>query len=279
MADSEDMDVEDWRDAKFKVPDPPRKPDFLQGVDNMHWTQFSRKLAATLKDDKSGFDVKLYDPSDPTPDPTGRNPSPIPLPYARSPDPSITPWYRLGPPSAIPDYPVLIEKYGLQVLEAAGFLNHESNFISKRINGRLASESWRIDQGDTDIETKIHPVLRREMWNRVTDSQYLLIQPALLLATAILDDPVTLCYFHALAEPVTSMDTVSHVSAGLTADCKIMRIPNSLTEDQQRDIYMKLHSMTEYLQDWGFDNEGMDNIAYTSSLAYLSGVPKAAARP
>lgn len=264
MADPDDMDVEDWRDGKFEVPDPPRKPDFLQGVDNMHWTQFSRRLAATLNQDKTGFDVKLYDSSDPT---------------APGPDPSVTPWYRLGPPSAVPDYPVLLEKYGLQVLEAAGFLNHESDPISKRINGRLASKPWRIDKGATDIETKIHPVFRQSKWDGITDRQYTLMHPALLLATAILDDPVTLCYLYALAEPVASMDTVSHASAGLTADCKIMKIPDSLTDDQQRDTYMKLCRMTTYLYDWGFDNENLDSLAYTASISFQGGEPEPASKP
>ena len=230
----------------------------------MHWTQFSRRLAATLNQDKTGFDVKLYDSSDPT---------------APGPDPSVTPWYRLGPPSAVPDYPVLLEKYGLQVLEAAGFLNHESDPISKRINGRLASKPWRIDKGATDIETKIHPVFRQSKWDRITDRQYALMHPTLLLATAILDDPVTLCYLYALAEPVASMDTVSHASAGLTADCKIMKIPDSLTDDQQRDTYMKLCRMTTYLYDWGFDNENLDSLAYTASISFQGGEPEPASKP
>lgn len=264
MADQDEMDVEDWRDDKFKVPDPPRKPGFLQGPENMHWTQFSRRLAATLNNDKTGFDVKLYDPADPT---------------AYGSDPSITPWYRLGPPSAIPDYPILLEKYGLQVLEAAGFLNHESDTISSNINGRLASKDWRIDQIHTGIESRIHPVLRQEKWDGITDHQYSLMHPALLLATAILDDPTTLCYFFALAEPVASMDTVSNASGRFTGECKTMKIPDSLTDDQQRLTFRKLNWMTAYLQDWGFDDFDMKSLAYTERVRHADGSSRPASTP
>jgi len=268
MADPDDMDVEDWRDDKFKVPDPPRKPDFLQGIDNMHWAQFSRRLAATLNDDKTGFDVKLYDPSGPTPDPTTRDP-----------DPSITPWYRLGPPSAIPDYPVLIEKYGSQVLEAAGFIDHDFSPPSNNINGRLASEIWRPMAADRTIETRIHAALGRGMWHGITDHQYSLMHPALLLATAILDDPVTLNYFYALAEPAASMDTVSHASAGLQADCKIMKIPDTLNDDQQMKTGMKLIMMIAYLDDWGFDDIDMGCLAHTQRVHSPEGGPEIASKP
>ena len=106
------------------------------------------------------------------------------------------------------------------------------------------------------------------------------MHPALLLATAILDDPVTLCYLYALAEPVASMDTVSHASAGLTADCKIMKIPDSLTDDQQRDTYMKLCRMTTYLYNWGFDHEDMGCLAYTASISFQEGgEPEPASKP
>ena len=259
-----DMDVEDWRDGKFKVPDPPQKPDFLNGVENMHWAQFSRKLAARLNEDKTGFDVKFYDPSDPT---------------ATGPDPSIAPWHRLGPPSALPDYPHLLEKYGIQVLDAAGFLNHQSAYIGKNINGRLAFGVLRNFDNDQSIEARIHPVFGRNKWDDITDHQYSLMHPALLLASAVLDDPVTLSYFYALAMPRESMDTIKHVSAGLTADCKIMKIPDILDDDQQRSTFSKLHWMTAYLDNWGFDNYSMDCFAYTARADFPGGSPRPASKP
>jgi hypothetical protein len=72
--------------------------------------------------------------------------------------------------------------------------------------------------------------------------------PALVLATAILDDPVTLNNFHALAMPAYSMDNISHVSAGLMADCKIMKIPDVLDYNQQWDTFEKLSLMSVWLE-------------------------------
>jgi hypothetical protein len=262
MTDANDMDVEGWRDDKFRVPDPPRRPDFLGGVDNMHWAQSSRKLAATLNQDKTGFDVKLYDPSDPT---------------AYGLDRSITPWYRLGPPSGIPDYPHLLGKYGIQVLEAAGFLNHKFAHISNKIDGRLTFKLWR--KYSRNPKERIHPVFERRQWVDITDHQYSLMQPALLLASAVVDDPVTLSYFYALAMPSASMDTLSHASAGLTADCKTMKIPDALNDDQQRETFRKLRLMTVYLQDWKFEDIDTGSYAYMDKVDFLSGRPMPASKP
>jgi hypothetical protein len=52
------VDVDGWHIRKFPVPDPPQKPDFIQGADNIHWSQFSRRLAAKLSDDKTRFDIQ-----------------------------------------------------------------------------------------------------------------------------------------------------------------------------------------------------------------------------
>jgi hypothetical protein len=253
MADIEDIDMDDWHARKFKVPDPPPRPDFLQGVENLHCAQFSRKLAAKLNNDKTAFDVGLYDPADSTA-------------------------YRLGPPSGIPDYPHLLEKYGVQVLAAAGFLNHKINQTSNHINGRLAFKPWRRNDA-LDVEARIHPVFEQRKWDGITERQYFLMLPALQLATAILDDPITLSYFHALAMPSGSMDTVSHVSAELTADCKIMKIPDTLNEHQQREAFRKLDWMMAYLQNWGFDDADPKSFAYTKKIHYAGGGPRPASKP
>jgi hypothetical protein len=253
MADVEDIDMDDWHLRKFRVPDPPQKPDFLQGAENMHWAQFSRKLAAKLNIDKTAFDVGLYDPADPTA-------------------------YRLGPPSGIPDYPHLLEKYGVQVLAAAGFLNHKINQTSDHINGRLAFKPWRRNIAH-DVRARIHPVFEQRKWDGIIDRQYFLMLPALQLATAILDDPITLSYFHALAMPSDSMETVSHVSAELTADCKIMKIPDALDEHQQREAFRKLHWMMAYLEDWGFNDGDLKSLAYTRKVNSPGGGPRSASKP
>lgn len=217
------VDIDEWHIRKFPVPDPPQKPDFIQGADNIHWSQFSRRLAAKLSDDKTQFDVQLYDVSDSTA-------------------------LRVGPPTAMPDYPVLLEKYGLPVLEAAGFINNPIPTEHGYMDGRLAFARWRNPHQHDDPQILIHPVLRRKEWVGITDHQYSLMIPALVLATTILDDPVTLNYFHALAMPADSMDNISHVSAGLTADCKIMKIPDVLDYNQQWDTFKKLSLMSVWLE-------------------------------
>ncbi|KAK6008193.1 hypothetical protein QM012_000096 [Aureobasidium pullulans] len=220
----------------FGAPEPPQRPDAMREVP---WSRWSSSYAARLDDKKTGFDTKLFDPND-------------------------ADAYRLGPPSEMPDYHQIIEKYGLQVLEAAGFLNHKVEAVSGDITGRLAFAQWR--NPCLDVDQWIHPVLRSEMWINVTDRQYSLMKPALLLASAILDDPVTLNYFHALSMPAASMDTISHISRGLIANCKIMTIPETLSPEQQQAVYKKLCNMRNFTH-WGFERSGViDGMGYTEPL-------------
>ncbi|KAI4780824.1 hypothetical protein E4T52_04279 [Aureobasidium sp. EXF-3400] len=271
-------DLEDWtlstlprkRRFEYEVPDPPRKPDFITGADNLHWSQFSRRLAATPRKNGKGFDVKLYDPRDRT--------------HNYQDDPSITPWYRLGPPSNMPDYTPLLEKYGMQVFEAAGFLNHKEERpigepAGDKINGRLAFHPWRNHLKNPDLQSRIHPVLRRNKWIGIDDHQYSLIVPSLLLASAILDDPVTLTYFYALSMPSDEMDTIKHASAGLTADCKIMKIPFKLTEAQLLETYHKLLLMTAWLENWSFYDDGDRVNGYTERIKDKWGHSERASKP
>ncbi|KAI5203943.1 hypothetical protein E4T39_03904 [Aureobasidium subglaciale] len=121
----------------------------------------------------------------------------------------------------MPDYHSVLEKYGLQVLEVAGFLN------------------------DTDVEITsdirvLHPVFRRNLWRDMTKEQYAMMRPSILLATAILDDPVTLCYFHALAVPAREMKTILLDTFTAKTDCKVVMIPDVLTAVEQREIFNKL---------------------------------------
>ncbi|KAH0029796.1 hypothetical protein KCU78_g3238, partial [Aureobasidium melanogenum] len=201
----------------FGAPRPPQKPAFI--MRDKHWSEFSSRYAAKLNKNKNGFDVKLFDPNDATA-------------------------HKLGPPSQMPDYPHLIEKYGLQVLDAAGFLNHKAVLTS---------------------------VFRSEMWVNLTDRQYSLIKPASLIASAVLDDPLTLNHFHALSVPAASMDTISHVSSTLTADCKIMDIPDTLSPNQQRAVFRKLCAMRN-LTHWRFENDDTkEGMAFTDPITNAAG--------
>ncbi|KAH0275059.1 hypothetical protein KCU91_g4848, partial [Aureobasidium melanogenum] len=232
---------------RFNTLHPPRKPPYIP---ERRWSKFSSRLRAKLNDDKTGFDVKLAVSSDSTA-------------------------YKLGPPSSVPDYPHHLEKYGMQVLEAAGFLNHKDEGTSGKINGRWAFEAWRNPDHSPDLQKRIHVVWRWQEWVNITPHQYSLMTPALLLASAILDDPVTLNYFYALAMPADSMDTVSHASKGLMADCKIMKIPDVLPAGEEWAAYLNVYLASMYIRSWGFEDDFLlaqtllHEFAHAFSLSYF----------
>ncbi|THW86268.1 PRP38-domain-containing protein, partial [Aureobasidium pullulans] len=122
----------------FYVPDPPQIP---PSDPPQHWSKVSSNWTAHLKSDKTGFDVRPIDPNDST-------------------------GCKLGPPSNAPDYNVLLEKYGIQVLAASGFLNHTGAKMSEEIYGRLAFADFRNPTHEETLE--IHPVLRSNMWGKTT---------------------------------------------------------------------------------------------------------------
>ncbi|KAK6002583.1 hypothetical protein QM012_001333 [Aureobasidium pullulans] len=90
---------------------------------------------------------------------------------------------KVGPPSRAPDWHPLLEKWVLQVLEAAGYVNStahrgigEGQMPLGRLTAALAHEP-------------IHPLLREDMWHGLRAGEYALMEPAIRLASAILDDP------------------------------------------------------------------------------------------
>ncbi|KAG9851580.1 hypothetical protein KCU98_g5854, partial [Aureobasidium melanogenum] len=237
------VDAEPHLPRQFDGPDPPQKPPYIF---EKRWSKFSSRLTAKLKSNKTGFDVRLSVFSNSTA-------------------------YKLGPPSKVPDYPHHVEKYGLQVLEAAGFLNHKDEGMSGKINGRCAFEAWRNPSHSPDLQKRIHHVWRWQQWAGITPHQYSLMTPALLLASAILDDPVTLSYFYALAMPSDSMDTVSHATKGLTADCKVLKIPDVLPDGEVWGTSLNVDLMAIYIRDWGFDKNLEGAYGYTAKYKDSNG--------
>ncbi|THY52790.1 hypothetical protein D6C97_06265 [Aureobasidium pullulans] len=213
----------------FYVPDPPQIP---SSDPPQHWSKISSNWTAHLKSDKTGFDVRPIDPNDPT-------------------------GCKLGPPSNAPDYNVLLEKYGMQVLAASGFLNHTGAKMSEEIYGRLAFADFR---NPTHEETlKIHPVLRPNMWGKTTPQVYAMIMPVLRLVTAVLDDPVTLSYYHALSSPSDLMDTrVYTFPDGIETECKTMDVPDTLSEAEQRAVYDKMCEMRRWTS-WKFETNSNED--------------------
>lgn len=104
------------------------------------------------------------------------------------------------------------------------------------------------------------------------------MKPAILLASAVLDDPATLNYFHALSVPAASMDTVSHVSSTLAADCKIMDIPDTLSPNQQRAVFHKLCAMRNFTY-WSFEDHDEEAMAFTEALTNAAGDYIVATKP
>ncbi|THW11392.1 hypothetical protein D6D24_07242 [Aureobasidium pullulans] len=221
-------DVEPEEPRTFYAPDPPVIPPYDPPV---HWSEVSSEWTAHLDYNRTGFHVSRLDPDNPS-------------------------GCILGPPSQIPDYHPLLEKYGIQVLGQSGFINHLGvpPAMNNNIHGRLAFAWYRNPMIEKNKE--IHPVLRKELWPNITYREWNLMQPSLLLASAILDDPVTLNYFHALAVPSAEMETQFHHSDTFVGYCKNMSIPDVLTEAEQMEVFRKMYAVRDWTT-WSFgDCEG-----------------------
>jgi hypothetical protein len=204
----------------FHVKNPPQLPPTFKnshGVDQPTvWDQHARNFVARYNQNGTDFDVALEDSN------TAQWP------------------YRLGPAIEGPEVPALIRKWGLQILEAAGFLNHEFEAGDVFIDpiGRMAKT-----RNPRDLpKEQIHPVLRREMFTSITKEDYELMQPALLLATAILDDPTTLHFFYAVSH-LAQHSWITHPRLG---KCRTITIPATLSKAQQTAANKKIMDMRSW---------------------------------
>ncbi|KAI5242477.1 hypothetical protein E4T43_04738 [Aureobasidium subglaciale] len=180
----------------YTIPDAPELPYKWDNYTNQpvseRWADVRKNLTARIRSDYTGFDVREINHADPTG--MGRR--------------HIHDWpasFPLGPPSEAPDYHPILEKYGLKILNRAGFIN--DNFWKEDAvvgpSGLLAFAPFRNPGVDED--EMLHPILRRDMWKNVTNSRWALMEPSLRLASAILDDSKTLAYFYALGMPSDQM--------------------------------------------------------------------------
>jgi hypothetical protein len=214
---------------------PPQLPDwtFMNGEEHeTRWIEDSWRYTARVYHewDGSGFEVRqmdiekfgdleLADPSDPD---------------------YWAPKYAMGPPTQDREWHALIEKWGFSVLEKAGFLNYyplEGDGDMDPI-GRLADAR----NPQKEDRKRIHPVLRRDMWEGIEDDEWQLLRPALLLASAILDDPATLTFLYAITDTasMTEFDDTKH------GKCKIAYIPAALTDVEQTTVYGKVLAMRNW---------------------------------
>ncbi|KAG9665341.1 hypothetical protein KCU64_g11, partial [Aureobasidium melanogenum] len=155
------------------------------------------------------------------------------------------PKYNLGPPTHDSDWHGLIAKWGLPVLEKAGFLNYypaDDDDYAEPV-GRLASA--RSPHGVDD--KRIHPVFRKDMWPDIDDDQYQLLEPALLLASALLDDPGTLAFFYAISD----LQSMTEFEDEVHGKCKVANVPAALSNAQETEVYRKIIAMRNWLE-WRF---------------------------
>jgi hypothetical protein len=145
---------------------------------------------------------------------------------------------RVGPPSRAPVWHPLLEKWGLQVFSAAGFVNstaHRGPAEGQMPVGRLTAATGN---------GPIHPLLRKDMWQGLRVDNYALMEPALRLASAILDDPDTLRFFAGLMVPSNQMPCVYIPHIG---KCPIYGPSQPLDAIAQADVYKKLLDMRHHM--------------------------------
>ncbi|KAI4849115.1 hypothetical protein E4T44_03545 [Aureobasidium sp. EXF-8845] len=247
---------------------PPSLPDKIQfkhkdtghemDIDS-NWSVHAKYIG--LRDDLwgQGFETRLFNCNDPS------------LKGKHKPDD----WdvqYRLGSPSEERlNWNNLVTKWGLQVLDKAGFLNLDMGLP----DGLLAPRGRYFDKRSWGWQSDpIHPVFRKEMWKNIDDTEipwfeYYNLEPALTLATAMLEDPTTMCLFHAMVTPschVYFKDTV-------VGWCTKLQVPDSLTEAEQESIHEKICDMRQYTHFYWTTTEELEKYG---ALAFTTPLPRTA---
>jgi hypothetical protein len=221
------------RPRGYNVPNPPMMPIVNDQGDIIfdHWADVHHKYTTRLGEDGTWFEVRELNENDLTG-------------MARRFEGDWPKKFPEGPPSNMPDYHPIHGKYGLKVLNAAGSINSIQPYEDAIIGsiGKLHDATFRIPTND--FNQRIHPVLRFDMWRGITQADYQMINPALLLASAILDDPTTLNHFYAVMKRADTMDTVVDPDTGKT--CKIVNVPDTLTYEQQVTTHLAICAMRNY---------------------------------
>lgn len=229
------------------------------------WARHARYYGARDHPNGNGFEVRLFNEGDPAgkfeQDATGKGKW------------FLDDWdvqYRLGAPSTSVDWDNVIEKWGLQVLDKAGFINlHPKLAKDSYMNpaGRFASKRNPSGKhGD-----RVHPIFRREVWRNLNPDDYQTIMPALLLASAFLDDPTTMCLFHAISAPADQMITFEDPNL---KTCKRLQVPETLTEAEQWSVFHKICAMRQWTSFFFGSSDilkAKTALAYCQPLVYKDG--------
>ncbi|KAI5269735.1 hypothetical protein E4T47_06813, partial [Aureobasidium subglaciale] len=151
-------------------------------------------------------------------------------------------------------------KWGLGLLDKAGCINLNTNLDKQLCQdpvGKVAKER----NPHNECNSQIHSVFRKTSWQNCSDAQFAAIRPALLLASAWLDEPATLCFFYATSTPET-MITFEDPKLGT---CKRLNIPSYLTPEQQNLTVERLFQMAVYTS---FFWENSEALARMRAFAY-----------
>ncbi|KAI4722933.1 hypothetical protein E4T48_00642 [Aureobasidium sp. EXF-10727] len=167
---------------------------------------------------------------------------------------------KLGPPSRAPDWHPVVEQWGLQVMGAAGFIN--STAYRTPAKGQRQMPTGRL----TAVlgHGPIHPVLREDMWHGLRAGEYALMEPAIRLASAILDDPETLRFFAGITVP---SDQMPYVNLPHIGKCPIYGPSQPLDATALTDIYKKVTDMRGYM---AWEMQDMDTIINNHSAFGLT---------
>lgn len=145
---------------------------------------------------------------------------------------------KVGPPSRAPDWHPLLEKWGLQVFSAAGFIN--STAYGGFGQGQMPEGRLTALTGNGPL----HPLLREDMWQGLRAGEFTLMEPAIRLASAILDDPETLRFFAGLMVP---SDQMPYVNLPHIGRCPRFAPSPPLDVNALADAYKKICDVRGYL--------------------------------
>ncbi|KEQ68065.1 hypothetical protein M436DRAFT_59237, partial [Aureobasidium namibiae CBS 147.97] len=213
----------------YGIPYPPALPDKLRWQDgegeiDPDWRRHAKYFGARDNVRGDGFDIRSCHPN------------------LKGNGSSTGSWevdYRLGPPSNGVVWNDVIAKWGLQVLDAAGFLDLDFGLphSSQEPRGRYFLKRPEVWKDET-----LHPVFRRDMWrDGLLDREWSSMKPAFLLASALLDDPSTMCLFYAVATPSCHV----YLSDPTLPFCRRLQVPDFLTEAQQASTFQKICDMRQ----------------------------------
>jgi len=249
---TQDLNMAERPQLPYGIPYPPELPDRIQlpgqhGQTDPDWREHGRYYGA--RDDLwgEGFDIRplRYDPA-------GNELPRLPGEWEAQ--------YMLGPPSRGVEWSDVIAKWGLQVLNKAGFLNLDLDLpeMTADPQGRYfpnRPQFWK--------DEALHPVFRRDMWRYgLSDQEWSAIRPAFLLASALLDDPTTMCLFNAIK------DTARHfwIEDPLLGKCTRIHLRDSLTEAEQAAVFQDICNMRMFTYFYWEDDDELDKYnayAYT----------------